>query len=93
MPIELIDPVLTGSISPVGSVTGTILGDHGVSGTITVGGSSDLPEYEGSYTITPGAEAQTLQTAYHVPVENIVVEAIPSNYGLITWNGSYLTVS
>lgn len=93
MPIELIDPVLTGSISPAGSVTGTISGDHGVSGTITVGGSSDLPEYEGSYTITPGTEAQTLDTAYKITTDQIVIEAIPNNYGLITWNGSYLTVS
>ena len=93
MPIERIDPVLTGSISPVGSVTGTISGSHGVSGTITVGGSETLPEYEGPYTVTPGATEQTLETADHALTANIVIEAVPQNYGLITWNGSYLTVS
>lgn len=93
MPIELVDPVITGTLSNAGSVSGSLSSGHGVSGTITVGGSSDLPEYEGAYTITPGTEAQTLDTAYKITTDQIVIEAIPNNYGLITWNGSYLTVS
>ena len=93
MPIELVDPVITGTLSNTGSVSGSLSSEHGVSGTITVGGSSDLPEYEGAYTITPGTEAQILDTAYKITTDQIVIEAIPNNYGLITWNGSYLTVS
>ncbi len=50
-------------------------------------------KYEGSYTVTPSAETQTLNTQGLVMTGDVVVEAIPSNYGLITWNGSYLTVS
>lgn len=50
-------------------------------------------EYAGSYTITPAAEAQTLATANRLLSRDIVVEAIPSNYGLITYNGSIITVS
>ncbi len=91
--LELVDPVITGTLSNTQSVSGSLSGEHGVSGVITVGGSSDWPEYAGSYSITPGAEAQILETAYKVPTENIVIEAIPNNYGLITWNGSTLTVS
>lgn len=49
--------------------------------------------YEGSYTITPSAEAQTLQTNNKRMTGDIVIEAIPQTYGLITWNGSFLTVS
>ena len=49
--------------------------------------------YDGPYSVTPGPEAQTLETANLAMAENITVAPIPSNYGLITWNGSYLTVS
>lgn len=91
--LSLIDGVVTGSISATQEITGAISVAGGVTGVITVGGSSDLPEYAGIYTVTPGAEAQTLETAYRIPTDNIVVAAIPQNYGLITWNGSFLTVS
>ena len=40
-----------------------------------------------------GQETQTLATAEKTVLENIVINPIPSNYGLITWNGSVLTVS
>ena len=50
-------------------------------------------EYEGPYTVTPTQSTQTLSTAFKTCVNNIVVNPIPSNYGLITWNGSVLTVS
>lgn len=49
--------------------------------------------YTGSYTITPSNESQTLNTRGLRMTDDVVVEAIPSNYGLITWNGSFLTVS
>lgn len=93
MPIELIDGTVTGSVSTTQTVTGIVSGTGGVTGAITVGGIEDLPEYAGIYTVTPGAEPTILETAYRIPTENIVVEAIPQNYGLITWNGSFLTVS
>lgn len=52
-----------------------------------------VPEYEGEYVITPQATAQTLLTEGKKMMDNIRIEPIPSNYGLITWNGSTLTVS
>ena len=51
------------------------------------------PPYEGDLTVTPSARAQILQTRGCLMNENITIEAIPSNHGLITWNGSVLTVS
>ena len=51
------------------------------------------PEYEGGYEVTPSSEPQELPTAGHLMLDNVTVGAIPSNYGLITWNGSALTVS
>lgn len=49
--------------------------------------------YTGEYIVTPTAEAQTLETKHLRMTDNITVNPIPSNYGLIAWNGSFLTVS
>lgn len=49
--------------------------------------------YEGPYEITPTPETQTLEISGLTASRNITVNPIPSNYGLITWNGSVLTVS
>ena len=49
--------------------------------------------YEGEYSITPSAEAQTLEIEGKWARHDIVVQPIPNNYGLITWNGAILTVS
>ena len=53
----------------------------------------ERPAYEGDYTITPSAEEQILVTRNLRMTDNITINPIPSNYGLITWNGSTLTVS
>ena len=53
----------------------------------------ERPAYEGPYEVTPGPEAQTLSTKHLRMTDDVVVGAIPQNYGLITWNGSTLTVS
>lgn len=50
-------------------------------------------DYSGEYRFTPSSEAQTIPTAGKTLTLDIVVDPIPSNYGLITWDGSALTVS
>lgn len=50
-------------------------------------------EYTGAYDVTPSSEAQIIPIANHIASRNITINPIPSNYGLITWNGSILTVS
>ena len=50
-------------------------------------------EYQGEYTITPSAETQVLATRGKNLAEDLVINPIPNNYGLIEWNGSTLTVS
>lgn len=55
--------------------------------------ASIVPRYEGPYNVTPEGEAQVLATSGKLMTEDITVGAIPSNYGLITWDGSCLTVS
>lgn len=49
--------------------------------------------YTGAYEITPSAETQVLETKNLRMTDDITINPIPSNYGLITWNGSTLTVS
>lgn len=51
------------------------------------------PDYEGGYEFTPTEEQQVVPTAGKILEENIVINPIPSNYGLITYNGFKLTVS
>lgn len=53
----------------------------------------DGRKYEGEYVVTPTAETQVLQTADLKMKQNLTVNPIPSNYGLITWNGSFIMVS
>lgn len=62
-------------------------------GIITTIHGGAYPAYEGPTQITPSQETQTLQTAQTSVLSNIVINPIPDNYGLITWNGSALTVS
>lgn len=49
--------------------------------------------YSREYIVTPSSETQTLDTEGLMMTRNITINPIPSNYGLITWNGSTLTVS
>lgn len=54
---------------------------------------TEWPDYDGPTEVTPSGAAQTLATSGTVLHADVVVAAIPSNYGLITWNGAVLTVS
>lgn len=49
--------------------------------------------YDGSYEWTPTQQTQTIPIAGEKAITDITINPIPSNYGLITWDGSTLTVS
>lgn len=49
--------------------------------------------YDGAYEWTPTGDIQTIEIANKKAVDHIRINPIPQNYGLITWNGSTLTVS
>ena len=49
--------------------------------------------YTGEYTITPSAETQVLLTNNLRMTDDITINPIPNNYGLITWDGATLMVS
>lgn len=53
----------------------------------------DYDEYQGAYEFTPTTEAQTIPTDHLVLMDNITIDPIPNNYGLITWDGVTLMVS
>lgn len=53
----------------------------------------DRDPYTGAYEVTPSQETQTLETYNKRMTGNVTVNPIPSNYGLITWNGAFITVS
>jgi hypothetical protein len=49
--------------------------------------------YEGKYEFTPTNELQTININGKQAKKDITINPIPSNYGLITYNGSEITVS
>lgn len=49
--------------------------------------------YDGPTEFTPSGSTQTIAIADKKALTDITINPIPSNYGLITWNGSELTVS
>ena len=55
--------------------------------------ASEHEFYREAYEVTPSAEAQVLSTKFKLMTDDLTIGAIPSNYGLITWNGAVLTVS
>ena len=53
----------------------------------------ERPLYEGEVEVTPSSETQVLETKNFRMGDNVTINPIPQNYGLITWNGSTITVS
>lgn len=85
------DAELTNNIvTATAEVSGNVTADARI---ITKLQHGEYEDYTGSYQVTPSQQTQTLQTSGKVLIQNIVVNPIPSNYGLITWNGATLTVS
>ena len=55
--------------------------------------ASVIQNYDGSYEFTPSADEQTVPTSGKRLAQDITIKPIPNTYGLITWNGSIITVS
>lgn len=53
----------------------------------------DRQPYTGAYEVTPGSRAVVLPTSGLRMTGDIVIESVPSQYGLVSWDGSVLTVS
>ena len=84
---------LEGTLSSVETLTGTLSARQSLSGQLSVPEGIFVPTYDGGYEVTPTEETQTLNTNNLKMTDNVTINPIPSNYGLITWNGSVITVS
>ncbi len=86
-----IEPKLSNSVI---QVTADLSGNISASAElVTILRHSGMDTYDGAYEFTPTQQEQIAPTAHKVLLENIIINPIPSNYGLITYNGSVLTVS
>ena len=84
---------ITGTLSEVAIIRGTLSSTDGIVGEITVPEAVGGRHYRGSYTVTPSSEVQILNTKNMIMESNVTINPIPSNYGLITWDGTTLTIS
>lgn len=86
--------VLDGSCTLVSHLDGRCELSSLIDGTpLTVLKVREVDYYTGSYEVTPSANTQILNTTELTMAQNVIINPIPSNYGLITWNGATLTVS
>ena len=74
-------------------ITGTVMARATLTGSVTIRTDPAAQPYEGPCEVTPSEETQILETDSLYMRSNVTINPIPSNYGLITWNGSTLTVS
>ena len=84
---------LSGVLTPGATLSGTLSKPATLQGKLTVPLYALPPVYTGSYEVTPSDTEQVLETDAFYMNGNITINPIPSNYGLITWNGSVITVS
>lgn len=84
---------LSGVLTPAGTLSGTLSTPQAITGQLTVPQYVLPPAYPGPYEVTPSDTEQVLNTDAFYMNGNVTINPIPSNYGLITWNGSTLTVS
>lgn len=88
--------LLTGRLTPVGVLAGRLAPTGQLTGVIerlSGGGGGDVPIFAGPYEATPTQGTQVIPTLGYQMAQDFVVNPIPSNYGLITYNGFELTVS
>ena len=79
-------------LSQAGAIKGRLTGGQNIKGKLSISAAGG-ERYEGEYEVTPTRYEQVLNTQGKQMLHNVTVHPIPSNYGLITWDGSVLTVS
>lgn len=84
---------LSGYVNGQGSMGGTLSGSIGIIGDLDRNYTQTYDDYAGPYEVVPSRETQTLRTNRLLMTGNVTIAPIPSNYGLIEWNGSVLRVS
>lgn len=84
---------MDGITSNIGSISGNLSPPSNISGELSIPTYIDVDVYTGITEVTPTTEQQVLQTYNKTVTRNIIINPIPSNYGLVTWDGSRLTIS
>lgn len=84
---------LTATLAGVGGLSAELAGEATLSAGLTIPQAVAVEEYTGPYEFEPSAEEQVVEISGKRATQDITIGAIPQNYGLITWNGSTLTVS
>ena len=82
---------LTGKLSAVGGLTGTLSGSSALSGELS---NKLIAVKTQTKSVVPTDEAQeVVADSGYAGLSKVTVDAIPQNYGKITYNGSWITVS
>ena len=76
---------IQGVVASSQALNSNIAGTLGLTGRVDTGGARP-DEYDGVYEVTPTTEAQVLKTKQKLLKEDVVVAAIPKEYGLVTYN-------
>ena len=79
---------LNGGVSASATV-----GASAIRASASIGKNQNLNPYTGDYVFTPSEETQTIPILGKTATMDITINPSPSNYGLITWDGSVITVS
>lgn len=83
---------MTGHLTPRGRVSGS-LSSITLTGEVTFPSVASVEQYKGDYVFAPASVPQVIDIQGKQATEDIIIEAIPSNYGLVEWDGSVLKVS
>lgn len=84
---------MSGVLAETGRIGCSLTGSEQMTAELTLPKGKASPPFTGAYTYTPTQETQTIPINGLKAIQDITIEPIPSNYGLITWNGSTITVS
>lgn len=84
---------LTGVLTAGATISGSLISPQTLQGTLTVPSAVNVTLYDGDYEFTPSTSPQIIGIEDKMAVQDIVINPIPNNYGLITWDGTKITVS
>lgn len=73
-------------------ISGELTAPATLTGILTVPASISAV-YTGEYEFTPTTETQVINIDHKEALQNITINPIPKNYGLVTYNGSILMIS
>lgn len=84
---------IKGTLSGNGTLTGSVSSAGTLSGSLSVPSAAGVERYEGEYEFTPSSQIQMIEISGKMAADNIIINPVPSQYGLITWDGTTITVS